>query len=91
MKPKMTASELRAHVENTGSPFFSHGNMKFSGDTMRNYGCAIALVQRHNGEKTHAWELYRKKPVAHGLKKSAFFDVETFKQIHPAEVLDFKE
>ena len=39
MKPKrMTPSELKYNVEETGSHYFERSSMKFFGDTMRNYG-----------------------------------------------------
>lgn len=68
----MTPSELKYNVEQTGSFYFTRDSMKFFGDTMRNYGCRDA---------GGSWELYRKKPVKHGLNKSVFFDKKTFKQV----------
>ena len=65
----MTPSELRFHVEQTGSHFFDRKALKFFGDTMKNYGC------RDAGEE---WELWRKKQVKHGLKGSHFFNKVTF-------------
>lgn len=56
-----------------GGHFFDRETMRFFGDTMKNYGL------RSYNEKT--WELYRRKPVKHGLDASAFFDKDTFKQI----------
>lgn len=69
----MTASKLKAKVEATGSYFFTRKTMRFFGDTMRNYGV------RDTGD---AWELYRKKPVKHGLKSSAYFDKLTFECVY---------
>lgn len=71
----MTPSELKYNVEQAGySPyFFTRKTMKFFGDTMRNYGV------RDLGDR---WELYRKKPVKHGLRGSAYFSKDTFKRIH---------
>jgi len=67
-------SELKYQVEQAGhdSHFFTRKTMKFFGDTMRNYGV------RHCGDM---WELYRKKPVNHGLQSSAYFCKFTFKRI----------
>lgn len=70
----MTTSELKYHVEQAGheSYFFTRKTMKFFGDTMRNYGV------RDAGD---CWELYRKHPVKHGLKNSAYFDKVTFNRV----------
>jgi len=65
----MTPSELKHHVEQTGSHHFDRKTMKFFGDTMRNYGV------RDAGQY---WELYRKRPVKHGLSSSMYFDKKTF-------------
>lgn len=68
----MTPSDLKYHVEQTGSHFFERSSMKFFGDEMHNYGV------RDAGDK---WELYRKHAVLHGLKSSAFFDKITFAKV----------
>ena len=69
----MTASELKYRVEQGKDRFFfTRDTMKFFGDTMRNYGV------RDGGE---VWELYRKHPVKHGLRDSAYFDKETYTRI----------
>ena len=69
----MTPSELKYNVESgEDSFFFTCSSMKFFGDTMRNYGV------RNAGD---CWELYRKHPVSHGLKDSAYFDKVTFKRV----------
>jgi hypothetical protein len=72
----MTPSQLKYAVEsaNPNSKFFTRANMQFSGDTMANYGC------RDAGD---CWELYRKRPVKHGLQRSAFFDKVDFRQRWP--------
>ena len=71
----MTPSQLKYNHEslNPNSFYFSRDSMRFFGDTMRNYGV-----------KTHAccYELYRKQPVKHGLKNSAFFDKESFIKVN---------
>ena len=69
----MTPSELKYHVGETGSYFFTRASMRFFGDPMKNYGC------RSVG---NCWELYRKQPVKHGVNNSAFFDKETFSRYH---------
>jgi hypothetical protein len=89
----MTPSELKYNVENAGHDryFFTRSTMKFFGDTMRNYGVCTAKLQTHwddsgnnYSEQTReieVWELFRKKPVKHGLKDSAYFDKKTFKRV----------
>ena len=71
----MTPSELKANVlaNNPDSYFFTRKTMQFFGDTMSNYGV------RDAGEN---WELYRKRPVKHGLKASHFFSKVNFSQVH---------
>lgn len=88
----MNASELKYHVEQTGSNFFSRDSMRFFGDTMRNYGVRSATVKTHYDEQDNytedgitieVWELYRRHPVKHGLTKSAYFDKKTFCRVYP--------
>ena len=71
---KMTPSELKYQVECAGTCeyFFTRRTMKFFGDTMKNYGCRSA---------GGCWELYRKRPVKHGLIASKFFDKKTFESV----------
>jgi hypothetical protein len=83
----MTPSKLKYNIEvaNPSSMFFSRGAMKAFGDTMRNYGVRTTniktLSRGHGVVITECWELYRKKPVNHGLQKSSYFDKQTFKQV----------
>lgn len=89
-----TASDLKYYVEQAGheSHFFTRKTMTFFGDTMRNYGVRKTTVTtNYNAEGNYAgedgvqvavYELYRKQPVKHGLKDSAYFDAETFKRVH---------
>lgn len=65
----MTPSNLKYHVSLSGSYFFNRTSMRFFGDTMANYGV------RSSGDN---WELYRKRPVMHGLRDSAYFNKVTF-------------
>ena len=67
----MTPSELKQNVEAAGHEpyFFVHKTMKFFGDRMSNYGVRSA---------GNCWELWRKRPVKHGLTNSAYFDKQTF-------------
>lgn len=67
----MTHSELKYQTRETEPYFFTRDTMKFFGDTMANYGVRSA------GD---CWELYRKRPVKHGLKESAFFNKITFER-----------
>ena len=74
----MTQNELKANIlaHDPDSHFFDRKTMKFFGDTMRNYGVRKAEL---NG--VTVWELYRKRPVKHGLKSSAFFRTTDFQQV----------
>ena len=74
----MTPSQLKAHVEARGSHYFTRQNMRFAGDTMRNYGVRAATI---NGAQV--WELYRKRAVKRGMKHSAYFDAQTFERVFP--------
>lgn len=67
----MTVSELKTNVErsNPMSVFFTRNNMKFSGDTMKNYGVSDCGTM---------WKLYRKQPVKFGLRSSVYFDKVSF-------------
>lgn len=78
----MTPSELKYHVEQAGhdSYFFTRKTMKFFGDTMRNYGVCEATITTRSGQKT-VWELYRKRPVLHGMQSSAYFDQTTYARV----------
>ena len=90
----MTPSELKAEVQAAGheSHFFDRSSMRFFGDTMRNYGVRSAVVRSHydadgnytsaEGVEIEVWELYRKRPVKHGMRDSAYFDKQTFKRVH---------
>lgn len=89
----MNASELKYHVEKTGSYFFTRDSMKFFGDRMSNYGVRQTEITTNydsndnyveNGLTVKVWELYRRRPVKHGLQKSAYFDMTTFKRVYPA-------
>lgn len=66
-----TASDLKRFVENGSNDpyFFTRDTMRFFGDTMRNYGI------RWHDHKGGIVELYRRRPVKHGLQSSAYFAV----------------
>ena len=75
----MNASELRAKIEATNQEpyFFTRETMRFFGDTMKNFG-----VRRSTRGGVPVWELYRKRPVKHGLQGSFYFDQSSFKRIY---------
>ena len=75
---KCTPSALRASIlhHHPESRFFSRENMRFAGDTMRNYGVRLTTI---NGG-VQVFELYRRKPVKCGLQSSAYFLAGTFSQ-----------
>lgn len=80
----MTPSELKYQVEQAGRDpyFFTRSTMRFFGDTMRNYGVRDAgTIETPTGRRVEAWELYRRRPVKHGLSSSAYFDKSTFARV----------
>lgn len=82
-----TASDLKHYVQNAGheSFFFDRGNMRFFGDTMRNYGVRQArTITTNTGETAKAYELFRRRPVRHGLRESAWFCASSFRRVFPA-------
>lgn len=87
-----TPSDLKQAVEQRGEEafFFTRKTMSFFGDTMRNYGVRQAWIVTNREEMGRGvtqeseklvYELYRKHPVKHGLKDSAYFDAVTFKRV----------
>ena len=70
----MTASELKYLYEcnNPEGCFFSRENMRFAGDTMRNYGVWQVYIMVE-GVSIPGYCLHRKRPVRWGLQTSAFF------------------
>ena len=86
----MTPSQLKAAVMAAGREpfFFTRSTLKFFGDTMRNYGVRSVTIQAYSpmsedGATLEVWELYRKAPVKHGLKDSAYFCKTTFGRVFP--------
>jgi len=89
----MTPQELKREVERgKDSFFFTPATLKFFGDRMSNYGVRdggrFPVHYDDNGDNYSAiprmvpvWELYRKKPVLHGLDGSAHFCKKTFRRI----------
>lgn len=82
----MTPFDLKYAIESCRpeSQFFSRENMRFSGDTMRNYGVCKKTVKTNDGESVEVWELFRKRPVKHGLSASAFFACDDFRRVFPS-------
>lgn len=66
----MTPSQLKAlHLAaDPESHFWDRDTMRFFGDCMRNFGVRRATVNGADG-----WELYRRRPVRHGLAASHYF------------------
>jgi hypothetical protein len=89
----MTASELRYQIERAGTckHYFTRQTMRFHGDTMRNYGVCSAKVDSWFEEGIDCWELYRKKPVKHGIWESAYFRKDSYKRVHRKITYDKKE
>lgn len=82
----MTPAELKYHVEQTGSSFFDRKSMAFFGDTMKNYGTRQGFVICHDNSKLPVWILYRKRPVNNHNQGNAYFDLKTFKRVHPIKL-----
>lgn len=92
----MSPSELKYHVEQRGdnAHFFSRKTMQFFGDSMRNYGVRTAEVRtaydaqgnyvgNAGGCVVQCWELYRKRPVKHGLQSSHYFAKDDYRTVSP--------
>lgn len=86
-----TTSDLKRMVEQSGhdSHFFTRKAMSFFGDTIRNYGVRLCTPSTYGKP---CYELYRRRPVKHGLWDSAYFDAETFRRvILPRSTLTMRE
>lgn len=90
----MTPSELKYHVEqsNDDSKFFSRENMKFAGDTMKNFGVHQNVVPvgvtYENGictefKSVKVWELYRKNATRKGFGGSFYFNRVDYTRVYP--------
>ena len=79
----MTPSELKANIlkHDPESHFFDRKTMRFFGDAMRNYGVRKTEIIGYDPLPVEVWELYRKRPVKHGLQSSAFFRRSDFQQV----------
>lgn len=69
-----TGYDLKHAIQAAGhdSHFFDSDTLSFFGDTMENYGVS---------EHSSYYELYRRNPVKHGNKASAYFRKDNFKRI----------
>lgn len=72
----MTPSELKYHTQETNPHFFTRSTMRFFGDTMKNFGVRGSIVN-----DVEVWELYRKRPVMHGLQNSHYFRKDNFETV----------
>lgn len=84
--PVKTASDLKWHMEQSGNEphFFTRATMRFFGDRMSNYGVRRCYVRTYSDpEPVPCFELYRRRPVKHGLDTSAFFRVSDFSRTFP--------
>lgn len=83
----MRPSELKREVKERGedSHFFTRESMKFWGDTMANYRVRSATVDTRDGP-IECWELYRRRPVKHGVDGSAFFAKDSLRQVFSEEL-----
>lgn len=78
----MTASELKENVHANGNAYyFTHKTMKFFGDTMRNYGVRSTRIDTQLEKHIECWELYRRRPVKHGLWSSEYFRKDNFHRV----------
>lgn len=83
----MSPSELKYHVDLTGSHFFNRRSMAFFGDRMSNYGVRPkpVTIETWTRKAVTCWELFRKRPVKYGMAKSAYFEIGTFERVIPQE------
>jgi hypothetical protein len=81
----MTASELKANVQATGSHFFERSSMRFFGDTMANYYVSSkpVTVETPSGSRVQCWELTRRRPVKHKMQAPAYFACDDFRRVLP--------
>ena len=81
----MTSSELKAKIEQAGQErdFFDRKTMRFFGDRMANYGVRESVIDTYSETNVAVYELYRRKPVKHGLHSSAYFRRDTLARVFP--------
>lgn len=79
----LTAADLKYYHEEAfpNSLFFSRNNMKFAGDTMRNFRVVNAYGM-YDGERIELYCLQQRQPVK-GVNKGCFyFRKRDFKRLH---------
>lgn len=85
--PSLTPSQIKYKHEENGGVGFSRGNMKFHGDTMKNFGCYQDVVvswydpegkYHENGIERHVYVIYRKYVKNNQRKIVAYFCAKTF-------------
>ena len=84
----MTPSELKYHTRETSPHFFDRKTMAFFGDSTKNFGVRQTVVTPNypeNSPPVEVRELYRKRPVMHGLHSSHYFRKDTFKVVFAAK------
>ena len=90
----MKPSELKAAVlsADPDNHFFDRGAMRFFGDSMANYGVRSVTVGVQfdaagayypGGLYLEAWELYRRRPVRHGMQGSHYFAKASARVVYP--------
>lgn len=90
----MKPSELKAAIlaADPESHFFDRRTMAFFGDRMLNYGVRSVTVRTEydaagnycrEGLTVEAWELYRRRPVKHGLQTSHYFAKNDARHLSP--------
>lgn len=79
----MTSAELRYKIEQSREEpfFFDRKTMQFFGDTMGNYGVRETVIDTYSEKAIPVYELYRRRPVKHGLKASAYFRKDTLARV----------
>jgi hypothetical protein len=81
----MTPSQLKAHVDATGSYYFSRETLRFFGDTMRNFAVyGPKDVTQRDGTKVKAWQLWRKRATKLAAGHVAYFDTTTYEHVSAA-------
>ena len=81
----MTSSDLKYKIEQSGHElyFFSRETMTLFGDSMRNYGVRESVIDTYSAQQVPVYELFRRRPVKHGLQSSAYFRRDTLTRVFP--------
>ena len=94
--PALNPSQLRYEVEqhHPESYFFDRKNMRFFGDTMRNFGCYQDTIRASysidgewepEGIDRDVYVLYRKNAKRNQNKVAGYFCCITFKKVYKVE------